>query len=476
MSSIPALRPNSTRLTQLDLFPDTSDEIDVESAVERWLPVEGWPGYEVSDHGNVRSYHGRGWMPGRDLATPVLLAGHHHREGHVTVNLCRVTDDGGRDRRSLCVHDLVLTAFRGPCPIGLQCCRVDGNLSNNRLSNLDWGHLSTDEFDPASPERWLPIPEWPHYEVSDLGRMRTYKVRYSRRISSKPSLMKGEIIGGYARVLLTKRNPRQSKLFLVHRLVLMAFVGMPPEGMMALHNNGNSLDSRLCNLRWGDASQNQIDSILHGTSNKQDLMAADIPDIWGRLVAGESATRIARDYGVNVGCIGPIKRGENWTHITKNLPGWPILDPKRNDRDACRPDPAFCDPGKELWRPLPGFDGYRVSNHGRFQTCRSTGGRSKAQWRGDWHYLDGCINKGGYVQFCLRLQSGKRTTVTLHQAVMSAFVGPCPEGLMVCHNDGDRLNCHASNLRYDTALSNSLDRIEHERIRSLSLSLDAVPS
>jgi hypothetical protein len=37
------------------------------------------------------------------------------------------------------VHHLILEAFIGPRPNGMQCRHLDGNRSNNRLDNLAWG-------------------------------------------------------------------------------------------------------------------------------------------------------------------------------------------------------------------------------------------------------------------------------------------------------------------------------------------------
>jgi hypothetical protein len=37
------------------------------------------------------------------------------------------------------VHRLVLEAFIGPCPEGMECRHLDGNPKNNRLDNLYWG-------------------------------------------------------------------------------------------------------------------------------------------------------------------------------------------------------------------------------------------------------------------------------------------------------------------------------------------------
>jgi len=41
--------------------------------------------------------------------------------------------------RHVLMHCLVLEAFVGPCPKGMQCRHLDGNRKNNNLSNLCWG-------------------------------------------------------------------------------------------------------------------------------------------------------------------------------------------------------------------------------------------------------------------------------------------------------------------------------------------------
>jgi hypothetical protein len=44
---------------------------------------------------------------------------------------------------------------------------------------------------------------------------------------------------------------------------------------------------------------------------------------------------------------------------------------------------------------------------------------------------------------------------------MAAHVGPRPDGMQVCHNNGLRTDNRLSNLRYDTASGNMRDRILH---------------
>jgi hypothetical protein len=53
--------------------------------------------------------------------------------GHLSVNLHRA-----RRKVPRSIRHLVLEAFVGPCPPGLDCCHWDGDPANNRLENLRW--------------------------------------------------------------------------------------------------------------------------------------------------------------------------------------------------------------------------------------------------------------------------------------------------------------------------------------------------
>ncbi len=44
---------------------------------------------------------------------------------------------------------------------------------------------------------------------------------------------------------------------------------------------------------------------------------------------------------------------------------------------------------------------------------------------------------------------------------MQAFVGECPDGMEVCHNDGNPSNNKITNLRYDTRINNAADSARH---------------
>lgn len=66
----------------------------------------------------------------------------------------------------------------------------------------------------------------------------------------------------------------------------------------------------------------------------------------------------------------------------------------------------------------------------------------------------------GYPMVCI-YTNGKKRTVKVATLVLETFVGPRPEGLEGCHDDGDKNNSHRSNLRWDTHVENCADRDRH---------------
>ncbi len=58
-------------------------------------------------------------------------------------------------------------------------------------------------------------------------------------------------------------------------------------------------------------------------------------------------------------------------------------------------------------------------------------------------------------------KNNKAKTYKVHTLVLNAFVGPCPEGMECCHNDGDFTNNYVDNLRWDTHQENQRDMVKH---------------
>lgn len=119
-------------------------------------------------------------------------------------------------------------------------------------------------------ENWRPVPEYEGcYEVSDLGRVRSLGRPVNGRFGLwlHPRMLKPVASNGYLAVTLRKHG--RSHKIRIHRLVLLAFVGDPPLGFEACHENRDGTDNRLANLRWDTPSGNSFDKVRHGTNVNQ---------------------------------------------------------------------------------------------------------------------------------------------------------------------------------------------------------------
>lgn len=111
-----------------------------------------------------------------------------------------------------------------------------------------------------------------HYEASSLG-----NIRSKDRVVSKRTRYGGTMLQFYpGAVLIPYTCDKVGHLrihigvdgkklgVMVHRLVLMAFVGLPPDGTEACHGNGIAWDNRIENLRWDTHLNNNRDRKAHG--------------------------------------------------------------------------------------------------------------------------------------------------------------------------------------------------------------------
>lgn len=104
------------------------------TAPVEYRPIAGFPGYRVGSDGSVWSSRERGRGAGKTKAwSPMKICYSCH--GYATI--CMMADGKARSRR---VARVVLEAFIGPCPTGMQACHFpDRNKRNNSISNLRWG-------------------------------------------------------------------------------------------------------------------------------------------------------------------------------------------------------------------------------------------------------------------------------------------------------------------------------------------------
>lgn len=112
---------------------------------ETWKPIPGTSGiYEASSLGRVRSVdrletqnNGRKYRrKGRVLSAHTIKAGY--------LQVAPMVEGKPFERL---VHRLVLAAFTGHFPHGMQVCHNNGDPTDNRIENLRWGTYSDNVYD-----------------------------------------------------------------------------------------------------------------------------------------------------------------------------------------------------------------------------------------------------------------------------------------------------------------------------------------
>ncbi len=111
------------------------------------------------------------------------------------------------------------------------------------------------------------IVQFEGYEVSNLGRVRSYKYKYGqvKPGGKRPFLAEPyEIFGrkeknkGYMLLCLSDVNKKRHNIR-IHTVVVQTFVGFPEDGMIVCHKNDVKTDNRLENLYYGTAKDNAED-------------------------------------------------------------------------------------------------------------------------------------------------------------------------------------------------------------------------
>ena len=101
---------------------------------EIWRDIPGYPGYKASNQGCIGSRYARKGAGNKMAVTSGIvriLKPDYDRQGYARVRLY----EGGRGR-IIKVATLVMLAFHGPRPEGLEVCHGDNDPSNDCLGNL----------------------------------------------------------------------------------------------------------------------------------------------------------------------------------------------------------------------------------------------------------------------------------------------------------------------------------------------------
>ncbi len=155
---------------------------------------------------------------------------------------------------------------------------------------------------------WRPVPRLSGYEVSNTGRIRNQQ--------GEVSILRSSL--GYS--VINKNGAP----VLIHRCVLLAFVGPPPGARIwCKHENGIKTDNRLSNLKWSTPSESAQHSFDVGLQEKQPndgenngnskLTRKKAKDI---RTLRMSIKKFAKFYGVTENSIRNVQAGRTWNDGT----------------------------------------------------------------------------------------------------------------------------------------------------------------
>ena len=172
------------------------------------------------------------------------------------------------------------------------------------------------------------IPDFPGYRVGDdgsvwscwkriqLGRPKGCKFVLSeewKRLKQNPR--------GYGYVAVDLCRDGKARHKMIHRLVLLAFVGPCPLGKQVAHENGNPRDNRLTNLSYKTPKENHADRLRHGTLPwgeehcSAKLTAADVQEIRAQYQSGARTKDLAKRYNVLDSTILRAVKKRTWKRL-----------------------------------------------------------------------------------------------------------------------------------------------------------------
>jgi hypothetical protein len=177
-------------------------------------------------------------------------------------------------------------------------------------------------------EEWRTVEDFPHYEVSSIGRVRSID-RVVHKRGQGPASLRGRHLVlivqprktcFYAMVNL--RDGTSGRVCYVHRLVCTAFHGRPPFPKAHVnHKNGDGTDNRVENLEWVTCSENALHArrvLGRKTVNKSgadhgNAIRVDVQEARALRAQGMGYRQIGVHLGVSTGTACNVLKGRHWS-------------------------------------------------------------------------------------------------------------------------------------------------------------------
>ena len=150
-------------------------------------------------------------------------------------------------------------------------------------------------------EIWKTIEDFPDYEISNHGRVKSHKWKKIKILSP----IKNN--NGYLWQNLCSSGKQSNRQ--IHRLVLDAFVGKRQESMDASHLDGNRENNNLDNLVWESRTDNN--------RRKESTKLNKLKVSWMRLLLerGWRPPKLSKEFGVSRQVINHVKYNKTWKAI-----------------------------------------------------------------------------------------------------------------------------------------------------------------
>jgi len=282
---------------------------------EVWVDIRNFEGhYQVSNFGRIKS-----------IKSNIIMKQNLKKTGYLNIKLCK-----NNKEYHLSVHRIVAESFIDNPNNKPHVNHINKIKNDNRVENLEWvtpnenmihssltqkrGVKKNDRdyiIEELDNEVWRRIKGHDMYEISNIGRVKSFKLKH-------PYLMKINI-KEYSSIIIDKIT------YNVHRLVAINFIdNLDLNKNIVNHINGDKNDNRVENLEWVTYSENTkryIDSDKNKTKSGSNLNyskineedAINIYNMEGRHID------IGKIYNISRQSVTSIKNKRSWKNATKNL-------------------------------------------------------------------------------------------------------------------------------------------------------------
>lgn len=176
--------------------------------------------------------------------------------------------DGSKQYVTVHIDDIMAQVFLDAPPKSV-VYYIDGNLSNNDISNLS---LIRPEEAFDSTEIWRPVPGYEDtYEVSNKGNFRSLrrKISHSRQgYNQRQQLLHTYDPKKFDYICVGLWRNGKCKQMLLHRLVAQVFIPNPGNKPYVNHIDGNRRNNCVENLEWCTPQENTQHAIRTGLQQK----------------------------------------------------------------------------------------------------------------------------------------------------------------------------------------------------------------